>query len=148
MHAPSSSDRLTNWQNAVRAAGIKLTHQRLEVFRELAGRDEHPDAESIFRAVRERVPTISLDTVYRTLWLLYDLGLVSTLGPRRDSVRFDVNMSPHHHFCCVRCGLVRDFTDAALDALPLPSQVHALGDVLAARVEVHGVCQACAAPNA
>lgn len=141
--APAPEDRLARWQATAKAAGIKLTHQRLEIFRELAGRDEHPDAEALFRAVRERVPTVSLDTVYRTVWLLHDLGLVTTLGPRREAVRFDVNLAPHHHFVCVRCGLVRDFQSDELDNLRVPDAVRHLGGVLEARVEVRGVCAAC-----
>ena len=89
-----SERRLQNFQVAVKQAGVKLTHQRLEIFRELAKTEEHPDAETIFRAVQERVPMVSLDTVYRTLWMLRDLGLVKMLGPNRDAVRFDVNLEP------------------------------------------------------
>jgi hypothetical protein len=43
---------------------------------------------------------------------LHDLGLVTTLGPQRDGVRFDPNLDQHHHYVCVRCGLVRDFESA------------------------------------
>lgn len=135
--------RLTQWTEAVRASGVKLTHQRLEIFRELAANQDHPDVETVFRAVRVRVPTVSLDTVYRTLWLLHELGLITTLGPRRDGIRFDVNLERHHHFVCVRCGLVRDFESDALTELPLPDGLTELGEVLDARVEVRGVCGAC-----
>ncbi len=101
--------RLERFRATAREAGIKLTHQRLEVFRELASTEDHPDAETVFHGVRERVPTVSLDTVYRTLWLLEDLGLIVTLGPRRERARFDANLDSHHHFICENCGLVRDF---------------------------------------
>jgi Fur family transcriptional regulator, peroxide stress response regulator len=63
-----------------RNSGVRLTDQRLEIFREVAASLDHPDAEAVFRAVQPRVPTVSLDTVYRTLWLLTDLGIVTTLG--------------------------------------------------------------------
>lgn len=135
--------RLAEWRAAAKAAGLKITHQRLEIFRELSSRDEHPDAEAVFQAVRERVPTVSLDTVYRTLWMLHDLGLITTLGHRR--VRFDTNVGRHHHFVCVRCGLVSDFESDELDQLEVPDAVRGLGGVLEARVEVRGVCAACQA---
>ncbi len=112
--------RLDRFRSAARDAGLKLTHQRLEVFREVASSLEHPDAESVFRAVRKRVPTVSIDTVYRALWMLTDLGLITTLGPRRESVRFDANLDQHHHYVCVRCGLTRDFECAELGALRVP----------------------------
>lgn len=136
-------ERLTRWKTAAKEAGVKLTHQRLEIFRELAGSEAHPDAETLFRAVRERVPTVSVDTVYRTLWLLHDLGLVATLGPRREAIRFDVNLDRHHHFVCVRCGLVRDVQSGELDAVRVPDSVREIGVVLEARVEVRGVCATC-----
>lgn len=140
--------RLTAFQTAAKAAGVKLTHQRLEIFREVAASQDHPDAEAVHRAVRSRLPTVSPDTVYRTLRLLNDLGLVATLGPRRDSQRFDANLEPHHHYVCVRCGLARDFTSAELDALRVPDDVNSFGSIVAAHVEVRGVCAACAAAAA
>jgi len=63
---------------------------------------------------------VSLDTVYRTLWMLNDLQLIATLGPRRESVRFDANLEPHHHYICVRCGLAKDFESGELNALASP----------------------------
>ncbi len=141
---PSRSDRRLEHLKAVaKEAGLKLTHQRLEIFRELAGTEEHPDAETIFRAVQQRMPTVSLDTVYRTLWMLHDLGLVTTLGPQRYGVRFDANLDRHHHYCCVRCGLVRDFESEELNGLSVLDSVKRLGSVVDAHVEVRGLCATC-----
>ena len=138
-----STERLERLSKVVKEAGVKLTHQRLEIFRELARTEDHPAAETIFRAVRRRLPTVSLDTVYRTLWMLRDLGLVTTLGPSRDGVRFDVNVDRHHHYVCVRCGLVRDFTSEQLNALRIPDSVNELGSILDAQVEIRGLCTSC-----
>jgi Fur family peroxide stress response transcriptional regulator len=135
--------RVERFKALSKAAGLKLTHQRLEVFREVAASFDHPDADTIFQAVRRRVPTVSLDTVYRTVWLLNDLGLIRTLGPRRESARFDANLEHHHHYVCVRCGLARDFESAALNALRVPKAVKRLGSVAGTHVEVRGVCERC-----
>jgi Fur family transcriptional regulator, peroxide stress response regulator len=135
--------RLDGFKAACKRAGVKLTHQRLEIFREVAASIEHPDAEMVFRAVQARMPTVSLDTVYRTLWLLSDLGLVIPLGPRRESVRYDANLARHHHYVCVRCGLTRDFESPALDAVRIPAAVRDLGSVVAMQVEVRGFCATC-----
>ncbi len=140
-----TEQRLERLRAVAREAGLKLTPQRLEIFREIAGTEEHPDAETVFRAVQERMPTVSLDTVYRTLWALHDLGLVTTLGPQRNGVRFDANLERHHHFSCVSCGLVRDFESPKLDDLPLPADLKSLGSVLNAHVEVRGLCTRCEA---
>ena len=99
----------------------------------------------MFRAVKARLPTVSLDTVYRTLWLLNDLGLVASLGPRREGIRFDANLERHHHYLCERCGSVRDFESPELNALRVPAAVRALGSVREVHVEVRGLCGRCAA---
>ncbi len=137
--------RFSHMKAVVQQAGVKLTHQRLEIFREIATSEEHPDVDTIFRSVQKRVPTVSVDTVYRTLWMLHDLDLVVTLGPERDRVRFDANRDPHHHYVCTRCGLVRDFESADLNALHVPAAVKKLGSIAAAHVEVRGVCTSCQA---
>jgi Fur family peroxide stress response transcriptional regulator len=136
--------RLEQCKAVARRAGIKLTHQRLEIFRAVASSVEHPSAEAVYQAVRLSMPTVSLDTVYRTLWLLTDLGLLNTLGQRQDSVRFDANLAPHHHYRCVKCGLVRDFESAELNHLPIPDSVNRFGGIVSAHVEVQGVCASCA----
>lgn len=136
-------ERIGKFKEGLKRAGVKLTHQRLEIFREVAWAGDHPDAETIFRGVRVRVPTVSLDTVYRTLWLLVDLGLISTLGPPQDRVRFDPNMKPHHHFVCTVCGTTMDFYCEDFDRLKVPEQVSGLGIIRATQVEVKGLCRRC-----
>ena len=137
--------RLKRFEQACRSEGIKLTQQRLEIFREVAKTGDHPDAETVCRGVRERIPTVSLDTVYRALWLLEELGLIATLGPPRERARFDANLSRHHHFVCVRCGLIRDFYSDPFDELRLPDSVNAYGQVETMHVEVRGICLKCSA---
>ncbi len=136
-------DRINRFKAAVKEAGVKLTHQRLEIYREIASSLEHPDAETVYRAVKLRMPTVSRDTVYRTLWKLQELGLITTLGARRTSVRFDANLDPHHHYVCIRCGLTRDFESASFSALRVPVTVEELGSVAGTHVEVRGLCRAC-----
>ncbi|MGB9619381.1 MAG: Fur family transcriptional regulator, partial [Armatimonadota bacterium] len=96
--------RVDHCHKVLKQAGVRTTHQRLVIFEEVARSSRHPDADAVYRAVRRRIPTISLDTVYRTLWLFKDLGLVATLGPSRERTRFDGNVRRHHHFICNRCG--------------------------------------------
>ncbi|MCE5217656.1 transcriptional repressor [bacterium] len=131
--------RLAQLWETLKARGIRLTPQRLEVLREVVGSTEPPDAEAVFRGVRKRLPDISLDTVYRTLWLFTDLGLVTTLGVHCERHRFDASMRPHHHFVCIRCGKAGDFYCEELDQLPLPDSVRRLGVVEKTQVEVRGL---------
>jgi Fur family peroxide stress response transcriptional regulator len=137
--------RMARFIETCRKSGAKLTHQRLEIFREVAQRGDHPDAETVFKGVRERMPTISLDTAYRTLWWLKDLGLIKTLGPQRARARFDANLSRHHHFVCTQCGLTRDFYSEKINKLKLPKSVQRIGQVEMTQVEVKGLCHQCAA---
>lgn len=136
-------EQMSRLKDGLKQSGLKLTHQRLEIFREVAKSGIHPDAETIFNGVRKRVSTISLDTVYRTLWLLLDLGLVTSLGASRERVRFDANLKPHHHFVCVRCGLIRDFCSQHLQSIECPEEAEAFGEPVSLRLEVKGVCTNC-----
>jgi Fur family peroxide stress response transcriptional regulator len=138
---------MQHFEQVCRCAGVKITHQRQEIFRHVAQSSRHPDAGAVLRAVRQRVPTISLDTVYRTLWLLTDLGLITMLGPPRERARFDANLSRHHHFVCRRCGLIRDFYSDAFDELRLPEAVAEIGLVETTHVEAEGVCRACSSQS-
>ena len=128
----------------LRKAGVKLTHQRIEICREISGRTDHPDADAVFHAVRQRMPTISLDTVYRTVSTLINLGLIGTLDVAGESARFDNNIDPHHHFICNRCGEAYDFQSEELDNIVLPEEVKALGTVLDTRIQARGICFECA----
>lgn len=136
--------RVLTFEEGLKAAGIRLTPQRLEIIRVLAESNDHPDAETIHRTLRARMPTLSPDTVYRTLWLLLDLGLITTLGPSRGKARFDGNLAPHHHFVCTKCGLARDFTYPDYDRLSIPDVVKTFGSVERMEVEIRGVCADCA----
>lgn len=135
--------RMEQFERACRDRGIKLTHQRIEIFREVAESDEHPDAEKVYQGVRDRMPTVSLDTVYRTLWLLNDLGLIDTLGPSQARARFDANLNRHHHFVCMECGFTRDIYNKEYDDLSIPESIKSLGQVETTHVEVRGTCLDC-----
>ena len=146
IHKLEVEKRMAHFETICRQEGLKLTHQRTQIYREVACTEDHPDAEQVFRRVRERLPTVSLDTVYRTLWLLNDLGLVTTLRSSRGRTRFDANLSGHHHFVCDTCGFTRDFYSTELDHFTLPdSVVDSLGVIETTHFEVRGVCRDCVA---
>jgi Fur family peroxide stress response transcriptional regulator len=135
--------RVAEFVEACRRQGVKATHQRSEILRELVATHEHPDAETIYARVRQRIPTISPDTVYRTLRLLEDMGIIARVGSTRYRARFDANMDRHHHFVCSECGLIVDFSSEVLDRLPVPREVAELGDVDWVYVELRGHCGKC-----
>ncbi|MDD5087765.1 MAG: Fur family transcriptional regulator [bacterium] len=136
-------ERLRKFQEACRARGLKITPQRLEIFRELASSNEHPSVEEIFERIRHRMPTVSLDTVYRTLATLNDTGVVSRVEVLDDRSRFDANTEPHHHFVCVRCKRVVDFEWPLFDHLQIPEELRGVGVIHQPHAELRGVCNAC-----
>ncbi len=135
--------RVADFVEVCRRQGVKATHQRTEVLRELAESEEHPDAETVHARVRQRIPAISVDTVYRTLRLLEDKGVIARVGSVRDRARFDANMDRHHHFVCTACGLIGDFQSTALDRFSVPPEVREMGSVDRVYVELRGRCQQC-----
>ena len=92
--------RMDEFMTVCRANGVKITPQRMEVFREVARTDAHPDVESIFSDVRKRMPAISMDTVYRTLCSLEKLGLIQKVSELHGATRYDGNVDHHNHFVC------------------------------------------------
>jgi Fur family peroxide stress response transcriptional regulator len=143
--APNEVERRVSLMaEGLRKSGLRLTHQRLEVAREVAASDSHPDVETVYRNVRRRVPTISVDTVYRTIATLVELGLVERVSVLSGPARYDANLALHHHYVCRRCGLTRDVCDPALDRLQAPSETARLGTVDCAKVEFRGLCHECA----
>ncbi|RPI97890.1 MAG: transcriptional repressor, partial [Candidatus Aminicenantes bacterium] len=109
-----------NFRRTLLGAGVRLTPQRLEIYRRAAATTDHPDIETIHRQVRKRMPGVSLDTVYRAMALFADLGLISTVRPLGHHIRFDANISPHHHFICTHCGAALDFEDPGARQPPRP----------------------------
>jgi len=135
--------RMKAFGEACERLGIKITHQRMEIYRAVASTKEHPDAVTVYRRVKKRIPTISLDTVYRNLKLLAEHALISIVGMSQESLRFDANMRPHHHFACVKCGMIRDFSSGVIGGLAMPDEAKAFGAPLSLHLEVKGICTAC-----
>jgi Fur family peroxide stress response transcriptional regulator len=131
---------------SLRAAGLKLTPQRLAIVRELAADPTHPTAQELFERLRPALPTMSFATVYNTLDALTAAGLCAALSLSPGASRFDPNMRPHHHMVCDRCGLVRD---VPLEGEPVEASGGAAiapgFEVRSVELIYRGVCAECAA---
>lgn len=139
-HLPAS---LEAFERICKDASLKVTHQRLEIYRELLNATDHPSAETLYHRLEERLPSLSLDTVYRTLATFEDLHLVHRVEIAANQARFEALTSRHHHFLCAGCGKILDFFWPEFDTLPLPPDIHAQGVTERAQVIVHGVCSTC-----
>jgi Fur family transcriptional regulator, iron response regulator len=95
---------------------INPTRQRVEIARALFSRPGHWPADAIFVQVNELQPATSKATVYNTLNLFVERGLIREVIARPNKVFYDANTSPHHHFYDVDTGRL---TDIAADAIAL-----------------------------
>src|SRR3954454_12374616 len=93
---------------ALRARGQRVTSQRLILHRMLRELDRHATAEELLRAAEERLPNLSLPTVYATLELFEELGVVRRIAGGPGPVLWDPRPEEHQHFACRRCGRVLD----------------------------------------
>ena len=135
--------RMKDLEKACRKAGARITQQRREVLRAVVETDSHPDARTVLRRVRERMPTISFDTVYRTLSFLEEHDLISRVYATGERVRFDGNQAVHHHFICTKCGRIIDFESEGVDEMALPEGATRLGMAASRQLQVLGVCRDC-----
>ncbi len=85
-----------------------MTNQRKVILEELKKSKEHLSADELYILVREKLPNISISTVYRNLEALSECGLISKLEPGKTQKRFDANVKPHFHIRCVNCGRLDD----------------------------------------
>lgn len=104
----------------LRKHGIAPTHQRLEIAQVLFGRCHHLSADQILAAVNERHAETSKATVYNTLNLFRDRGLIREVIVDPKRVFYDPNTEPHHHFYNVDTGEITDIDAAALSVSGLP----------------------------
>ena len=95
--------------NFFREKGLKVTSQRLAICNFILSRKDHPTAEQIYQELRNEYPTISLGTIYKTLHLLQELGLIQELGFNEGSVRYDPDMELHINMVCSKCGKISDY---------------------------------------
>lgn len=135
--------QFSRFQAACCKAGLKLTHQRLEVYRELAASTDHPSAETLYQRLIQKIPTLSLDTVYRTLATLALHGLVHKVETGESQARFEVITERHHHLICRHCAVIIDFHWPSIDQIALPEELRTWGQIENRNVVAYGVCRKC-----
>lgn len=130
---------------ALRQRGQRVTPQRLAIARALTDLDRHVTAEHVHAEVSSRMPGVSLPTVYATLDLLEELGIVCRVATEGGAVVYDPRTDEHHHLVCRVCGAIAD-VDAPVDVIAVRTVARASGFVAdASQVVVRGLCAACAA---
>ena len=137
-------DKKTVWfTDLCREKGLKVTPQRIAIYRELVKTNEHPSAEMLCEKVRQIFPSISLDTVNRTLLTLNDIGAAFIVEGSGDAKRFDGDLEKHQHFKCVKCRRVTDFCHEAFNNVTVPAEIEGRFKVLRKSVYFEGICDLC-----
>ena len=138
------SDSGERLQHALRSAGRRMTPQRRLILQVLEESNGHLDADALYDRVKTQDPNVSLATVYRTLAVLREIGLVEEHRLGQDHGHYEAaNKGPHHHFICLRCGKVIEF-DTSLVA-QIEHQLCEHKDVRVTHTHLHisGYCAQC-----
>jgi Fur family peroxide stress response transcriptional regulator len=125
--------------------GLAVTHQRQVVYEAVVTSHGHYSPEDIYAAVRRRIPSVSLATVYNNLRLFIVCGLLREVSPHASTLRVDGNLEPHHHLVCSRCKKVQDVEADFFDFKKLSPKVLNGFDLTHPVVEVFGLCRRCSA---
>lgn len=126
---------------------LKLTPQRIAVYKFLKSTKEHPSAETIYKTLLPEYPTMSLATVYKALRTFVDAKLIQEINVGEGNFRYDSNVSPHPHIQCLNCEKVDDIEDVSFSDLSDRIKGHTSYSVLASQVYFYGICKDCQDKN-
>ncbi|WP_234121062.1 Fur family transcriptional regulator [Clostridium hydrogenum] len=143
-----SSDELEKLKNNLKDKGYKLTPQRRAVLDIIIGNEgKHLTAEELYDLVKVECPEIGLATVYRTVQLLEEIGVICTLdlndGCNRYELVHDNENHQHHHLICTNCGKVTEVEGDLLDALEEKIEKHYNFLIKNHSVKFYGLCSEC-----
>lgn len=122
---------------------LKLTPQRIAVYKYLKSTVEHPSAETIYKALQIDYPTMSLATVYKALKTLVEVHLIQELNVGEGNFRYDANALPHPHIQCLSCGKVDDVVGITFDDLNKDIAAYTDYNVISNKVYFYGICKDC-----
>jgi len=133
----------TQLSDLLRERGHRVTSQRLLIDRFLRENQGHLTAEQVLAGVADALPGTALPTVYATLELFEELGLVRRVQTGGGTMVFDARTEPHHHLTCRRCGAVED-VEAPVELAKVLRRARRAGfDPEHAEVVVSGLCRDC-----
>jgi Fur family peroxide stress response transcriptional regulator len=139
----NSEEELISFKRHCNKHGLRITPQRVAIFRELISSRKHPSASMIFKKIKNYFPNISLGTVNTTLLTFAEIGVAKVVESSGEPKRFDPNTQPHHHFRCIKCGKIVDFHNDAYDAIRIPAAINKKFVVLEKKVQLEGLCDKC-----
>jgi Fur family transcriptional regulator, peroxide stress response regulator len=125
--------------------GLAATHQREIIFEAVVAAPGHYSPEQIYAVVKQRIPSVSLATIYNNLRLFVEKGLLREVTPHSSTLRVDGNLKAHHHLVCTRCKSVQDVAGDFVDFKQLARQAPGGFDLSEPMIEVFGLCPRCRA---
>ena len=132
---------MDNLTSIFREKKLKLTPQRIAVYKYLQSTKEHPSAETIYKALQLEYPTMSLATVYKALKTLVDVKLVQEINIGESNFRYDGNVHPHSHIQCIVCEKVDDVEGICFANLNDKIKDCVDYEVLSNQVYFYGICK-------
>jgi len=136
-------EKLDRFKKICKENVIKLTPQRLVIYEKLISTDEHPSTDMLYKRVRKTFPTISFDTVNRTLLTFHEIGIANLVEGTGNPKRFDGNLDKHHHFQCMKCRKIIDIYNESYDNIQVPPEIQGNFDILKRTVRLEGICDEC-----
>jgi len=135
---------LDDFRRYCKEQGLAFTFQRQVIYEAVVDSREHPTPELIYEQVRQRIPSISLGTIYKNVKTFLDSGVLKEVTLHHGSLRLESNMTPHHHVVCSSCKAIFDIEESAMERVQLPKKELPAGfSVKQCRVEFVGVCKSC-----
>lgn len=133
-----------DFTSKLKQTGIRVTPQRMAIYSLLMDSKNHPTALMIYQQIRENFPSISLMTVYNTLNMLADRGLINVLGHAGDdSVHYDADIEPHVNLACISCHNIVDIKSKYVNQMTNEINSTSGYQLFGARVLFYGNCPAC-----
>lgn len=145
IHSDHSDAGAKSCNETIHENGFRFTPQRREVFDALMANRDHPTAVEVFMRVKERMPSISLATVYNCLETLTECNLVKHVNLDRAPSRYCANREPHGHFFCTECNAVFDVPIRKQEQLDKTWALPPKSIVTHHEVSLRGLCPDCVA---
>lgn len=134
---------MDNITSIFREKKLKLTPQRIAVYKYLRSTKEHPSAEIIYKSLQPSYPTMSLATVYKALKTLVEVNLVQEINVGEGNFRYDGNVEPHPHVQCLTCGRVDDIEGISFFDLNTRIKDQTNYEILSHQLYFYGICPNC-----
>lgn len=137
------AERIEAFEGLCRGAGLKVTPQRVAVYKVLVESKSHPSTEAVWREVKKDIRSISLDTVNRTLLTLSKIDAAFIVEGSGGAKRFDGNLDDHQHFKCIKCKKIFDVYHEPFNNIDVPAELDGKFCVLRKTVYFEGYCENC-----